>query len=223
MNLFSLTLDVPAAAPWLLASKHSKIVVTTYFPPGLALCPPFLSPPSSSASSVVSAAVTASQLLAPSSLLPHQHLQQQQSQLPASSHHHSYVTSLPLTTTSGYQTGIHHHPAAAHNPALCYCGHCCPQPASLVGGAVAPTLILSRYTEINLCDSLTLRNQQHQAAAAAAAATATFANGYLPSLPSSINTHNQFNGKEMVSVNEQTENTPMLEDLKPVCRIILAL
>lgn len=177
-----------------------RIVVTTYFPPGLALCPPFLSPPSSSASSVVSAAVTASQILAPSSLLPHQHIQHQaqQPQLPVSSHH-SFVPSLPLTTSSGYQTGIHHHPAAAHNPALCYCGHCCPQP-SLVGGAVAPTLILSRYTEINLCDSLTLRNQQHQAAAAAAAATASFANGYLPSLPSGINSHAQFNGKEMVSL-----------------------
>lgn len=59
---------------------------------------------------------------------------------------------------------------------MCYCGHCCSQQqittsstASTTSStssnqlpilsAVTPALILSRYTEINLCDSVSLRNQ----------------------------------------------------------------
>lgn len=42
------------------------------------------------------------------------------------------------------------------NHQLCYCAHCCPQP---VVSAITPAVILSRYTEINLCDSFALHNQ----------------------------------------------------------------
>lgn len=52
---------------------------------------------------------------------------------------------------------------------MCYCGHCCSQQqittsstastTSSTSSLPIPALILSRYTEINLCDSVSLRNQ----------------------------------------------------------------
>lgn len=67
---------------------------------------------------------------------------------------HQALTQLPsfaLHSASHHLQQQHQHP---HQPPTasvqCYCGECCPS---------QPTVILSRYTEINLCNSLSLTNQ----------------------------------------------------------------
>lgn len=162
--------------------KSYIILSTTYFQPGLAICPPFLVPPSHQLTlqSSTTTSTSSSSSLPPTNTNLHQHLNPNNPSLLS----HSLIPAsnflLPTTNAASALSGqdqYHPHTAAAtaniqlqhhqphHNPALpalCYCGHCCPPP-SLVG-AVTPTLILSRYTEINLCDTISLRNyQQHQA------------------------------------------------------------
>lgn len=150
--------------------------VTTYFPTGLAICPPYLAPSPSVTALTTNFNPSLQQLqpnltntIAASGLHPHQ---------PPPPHHSHHFIPSTLTNSQTISNNYHHHhhttniqinqsqaaaaaaaAASAHNPTalpFCYCGHCCPPP---VVSAIAPTLILSRYTEINLCDSLALRNQ----------------------------------------------------------------
>lgn len=171
---------------------REKIFATTYFPTGLAICPPYLAQPTTlltsnnfnpslvqppnninTTNTINSNQYHPQQTFYPSIQSTNNSLNTSTNyQLNPQQHHHHHLHSTTTNIQINHPTQtISHLPtqasatvppststaAAATTIPLCYCGHCCPPPP--VVSAITPTVILSRYTEINLCDTFSLRNQ----------------------------------------------------------------
>ncbi|XP_062699900.1 uncharacterized protein LOC134284731, partial [Aedes albopictus] len=132
----------------------ATIHVTTYFRPGPIFCPPFIPPPPPPLGAAVTAVTSLPSVVSqPPPPQPQPTHFGSQPSLPCPQpylNHHQFAT--PLYPPSSQSTPPST-PCCNAAQQLCYCGHCTSLP---------PTLILSRFTEINLGPTAQQQLQQQQ-------------------------------------------------------------